>query len=238
MEGFYSAYTPAMTDDLLAAVRARFDGRAGEYDESAMHRGLAAAVAAFALAGPDADGDAPNVHHVLDVGTGTGLVLRALRERDPALRLTGIDLSNGMLEVARAALPDAVLVQGDATALPFGDGEFDLVTCVTSLHLFPDPGAAIVEWARVLRAGGRAVTATFGVVDLAQHGGRPGAAVPPAGHHGASASPYPTHHELFRTPELLAEAAAPAGLQVTRHEWWTHGDDRVLLAELRRSSLR
>ncbi len=232
MEGFYSAYTPAMTDDLLAAVRARFDGRAGEYDDSAMHRGLAAAVAEFALA------DARNVHDVLDVGTGTGLVLRALRERDPSLSLTGIDLSNGMLEVAREALPDAVLVQGDATALMFGDGEFDLVTCVTSLHLFPDARAAIAEWVRVLRSGGRAVTATFGDIDLSQHGGRPGAAVPPAGHHGAGGSPYPTHHELFRTPELLAETVAPAGLVVARHEWWTHGDDRVLLAELRPASTR
>lgn len=219
MEGFYSAYTPAMTDDLLSAVRARFDGRAGEYDDSAMHRGLAAAVAAFALA------DAKDTADVLDVGTGTGLVLRALHEQRPTLRLTGIDLSPGMLEVARAALPDAAFVEADATVLPFGDASFDLVTCATSLHLFPDARAAMSEWARVLRLGGRAVTATFGDVDLSQHGGC--AAVP----HGHGAAAYPTHHELFRTPELLA-AAAP-GLDVVRHEWWTHGDDRILLAELR-----
>lgn len=212
-----------MTDDLLSAVRARFDGRAGEYDDSAMHRGLAAAVAAFALAGTRDTADA------LDVGTGTGLVLRALHEQRPTLRLTGIDLSPGMLEVARTALPDAAFVEADATVLPFGDASFDLVTCATSLHLFPDARAAMAEWARVLRAGGRAVTATFGDVDLSQHGGRAGAAVP----HGHGAAAYPTHHELFRTPELLAEAAAPAGLDVARHEWWTHGDDRILLAELR-----
>ncbi len=219
MEGFYSAYTPAMTDDLLSAVRARFDGRAGEYDDSAMHRGLAAAVAAFALA------DAEDTADVLDVGTGTGLVLRALHEQRPTLRLTGIDLSPGMLEVARAALPDAAFVEADATVLPFGDASFDLVTCATSLHLFPDARGAMSEWARVLRSGGRAVTATFGDIDLSQHGGR--AAVP----HGHGTAAYPTHHELFRTPELLA-AAAP-GLDVVRHEWWTHGDDRILLAELR-----
>ncbi|MCI0157942.1 methyltransferase domain-containing protein [Leifsonia shinshuensis] len=218
-----------MTDDLLSAVRARFDGRAGEYDESAMHRGLAAAVAAFALAGA-------GVHDVLDVGTGTGLVLRALHDERPALRLTGIDLSHGMLEVARGALPGAVFVEADATVLPFADASFDLVTCATSLHLFPDARAAMSEWARVLRPGGRAVTATFGDVDPSQHGG-PGAAVAP-GHasHGAAAAAYPTHHELFRTPELLAEAAALAGLDVARHEWWTHGDDRILLAELRPSA--
>jgi ubiquinone/menaquinone biosynthesis C-methylase UbiE len=223
MEGFYSAYTPAMTDDLLSAVRARFDGRAGEYDDSAMHRGLAAAVAAFALA------DAKDTADVLDVGTGTGLVLRALHEQRPTLRLTGIDLSPGMLEVARAALPDAAFVEADATVLPFGDASFDLVTCATSLHLFPDARAAMAEWARVLSAGGRAVTATFGDVDLSQHGGSAGAAV----QHGHGAAAYPTHHELFRTPELLAEAAASAGLDVARHDWWTHGDDRILLAELR-----
>jgi SAM-dependent methyltransferase len=246
-----------MTDDLLAAVRARFDGRAAEYDRSEMHRELAAAVAEFA----DLDG----VRDVLDVATGTGLVLRALRARDGALRLTGIDLSGGMVEVARAELPDAELVEGDATVLPFGDGEFDLVTCATGLHLFPEADAAVAEWVRVLRPGGRAVTATFGEVDLSQHGGRPDASVaahaghrptggrttgdrgpgdPTTGHattgHPASSHqggveppPYPTHHERFRTPELLAEAVAAAGLRLTRYAWWTHGDDRVLLAELR-----
>lgn len=204
-----------MTDDLLAAVRARFDGRAAEYDRSEMHRELAAAVAAFA----DLDG----VGDVLDVATGTGLVLRALHERDVALRLTGIDLSGGMVAVARAELPAATLVEGDATVLPFADDAFDLVTCATGVHLFPDADAAIAEWARVLRPGGRVVTATFGEVDLSQHGGRPGAEPPP----------YPTHHERFRTPDLLADAVAPGGLELTRHAWWTHGDDRILLAELR-----
>ncbi|MGH1524344.1 class I SAM-dependent methyltransferase [Leifsonia sp. L25] len=218
-----------MTDDLLAAVRARFDGRAAEYDRSEMHRDLAAAVAAFA----DLDG----VRDVLDVATGTGLVLRALHSRDRALRLTGIDLSGGMVEVARAALLGATLVEGDATVLPFEDDAFDLVTCATGVHLFPDADAAIAEWVRVLRPGGRVVTATFGEVDLSQHGGRAGAAVAGgahgAGHQGAEPPPYPTHHERFRTPELLAEAVVPAGLALTRHAWWTHAHDRVLLAELR-----
>lgn len=217
-----------MTHDVLAAVRARFDGRAAEYDESAMHRALAAAVADFA--GLDGVAD------VLDVATGTGLVLRALHDRDRALRLTGIDLSGGMLEVARAELPDARLVEGDATVLPFADDSFDLVTCAAGLHLFPDADAAVAEWVRVLRAGGRAVTATFGDIDVSQHGGRPGRGHHGGGHHGGEPAPYPTHHERFRTPELLAAAVEPTGLRLSRHAWWTHGADRILLAELRPTS--
>jgi ubiquinone/menaquinone biosynthesis C-methylase UbiE len=201
-----------LADGLLAAVRARFDGRAAEYDESAMHRGLAGAAAAFARL--------DDVTDVLDVATGTGLVLRALHERDGGLRLSGIDLSGGMLQVARAHLPDADLVEADATVLPFADAAFDLITCTTAVHLFPDADAAIAEWVRVLRPGGRVVTATFGELDPAQHG-----------HHGSAAPASPTHHERFRTPELLAEAVAPAGLTVRRHAWWTHGHDTILLAE-------
>lgn len=221
-----------MTDDLLAAVRARFDGRAAEYDTGEMHRGLAAAVADFAAL----DG----VRDVLDVATGTGLVLRALHDRDRALRLTGIDLSGGMVAVARAELPDATLVVGDATVLPLADDAFDLVMCATGVHLFPDADAAIAEWARVLRPEGRVVTATFAELDHAQHGGRPAAAPTHAAgpthaatRDAAEPPPYPTHHERFRTPELLAEAVAPAGLTLTRHASWTHGHDRILLAELR-----
>src|SRR5690242_16808823 len=103
-------------------VRERFDERAATYDDSAMHRALAAAVAAFA----DLDG----VDAVLDVATGTGLVLRALRARGFAGSLAGVDLSPRMIDAARSHLPDAELVVGDATRLPHPDAAFDLVTCV------------------------------------------------------------------------------------------------------------
>ncbi|MGN6427797.1 MAG: class I SAM-dependent methyltransferase [Leifsonia sp.] len=206
-----------MSDEHLRAVRARFDDRAAEYDDSSMHRALAAEVAAFAEVRPGSD--------VLDVATGTGLVLRSLRDARAGARLTGVDLSPGMLAVARERLPEATFVEADATSLPLPDASVDVVICVTGLHLFPDPAAAIAEWARVLRPEGRAVTATFGRMDPAEHGGRHGAPQPPS---------YPTHHELFETPELLAAAVAPAGLFLARHAWWTSGADRILLAELTR----
>jgi ubiquinone/menaquinone biosynthesis C-methylase UbiE len=59
---------------------------------------------------------------VLDVACGTGFLTRELRGE-----VTGLDQSAAMLEEARARVPDAHLVSGDALALPFGDGEFDRV---------------------------------------------------------------------------------------------------------------
>lgn len=204
------------SDENRMAIRARFDERAPEYDDSAMHRGLATAVAAFA--------DVPAGADVLDVATGTGLVLRAIRGSGIEASLTGVDLSPGMLAVARAELPGATFLEGDALALPLPDASVDVVLCVTGMHLFPDPAVAIAEWARVLRPDGRAITATFGRMDPAAHGG----------HGPAQPHPYPTHHELFETPELLQAAVASAGFTVSRTDWWQAGGDRMLLAELRR----
>ena len=100
----------------------------------------------------------------LEVGVGTGLNL-PLYDFGPGgvSSLTGLDLSPGMLREAAGkraglGLEGAVeLVEGDAAALPFPDGSFDSVVCTFSLCVFPDPGAALSEMARVCRAGGRVV---------------------------------------------------------------------------------
>ena len=210
-------------EEARAEVRRRFDDRAPTYDESAMHRGLADAVAGFVLEA-GAPGD------VLDVATGTGLVLRALRERDQRSvpgrpgdrtatgRMIGVDLAPRMLEVARTHLPEAELIEADAASLPLPDDCVDLVTCVTGLQLFTDVPGAIREWARVLRPGGRVVTATFVAFDPSRHRAAPPAAM--------------LHHEPFRSPEALDETFAPVGLRVARHERWTDGADDLLIAEL------
>ncbi|MFF2454143.1 class I SAM-dependent methyltransferase [Isoptericola sp. NPDC058082] len=200
----------APADDVSVAVAAAYDARAATYDESAMHRDLAARVAAFC--------ELDDVRDVLDVATGTGLVLRALVALAPRpLRLTGVDLSPDMLAVAHRGSPGATLLRADAAALPLADGSADLVTCVTALHLVPDPRAVLREWARVLRPGGRAVTATF----TAFGGPGPG---PRA---------FPTHHDAFADPGLLATQAAAAGLRLRRHADWRHDDgDAFLLGEL------
>ena len=196
--------------DAVAAAYA--DALADELGRLPFETWLLGRVAAHAGGGP-----------VVEVGSGPGHVTAHLAEA--GADAIGVDLSPGMLAVARERLPEATFVEADATSLPLPDASVDVVICVTGLHLFPDPAAAIAEWARVLRPEGRAVTATFGRMDPAEHGGRHGAPQPPS---------YPTHHELFETPELLAAAVAPAGFSLARHAWWTSGGDRILLAELTR----
>lgn len=100
---------------------------------------------------------------VLDVATGPGTL--AVPAARLGVRVTAIDFSPGMI----AELQDRVRREGveglearvaDATALPFGAGEFDAVFSMFALNLVADRGAAFREILRVLRAGGRAVVGT------------------------------------------------------------------------------
>lgn len=96
---------------------------------------------------------------VLEVAVGTG---RNLRFYPPGVQLTGVDLSRGMLALARARA-DALgmpvdLVEGDAQALPFDDATFDTVICTLGLSSVPDHRCALREMHRVLRPGGHLVT--------------------------------------------------------------------------------
>lgn len=202
--------------DQQQAVAAHYDARAATYDASEMHRDLAAVVAEQA---PDL-GDGL----VVDVATGTGLVLRAIAARHPEATLVGVDLSPRMLAVARAALPRARLVQGDAAALPVAAGAADLVTCATALHLLAEPDIAFDEWTRVLRPGGRLVTATFSG-DAAQP-------APPA--RPDLPQGFARRHDAYRTPEQVGRAFRDRPLQLEGHsEHELHGD-RLLVCVLRR----
>lgn len=94
----------------------------------------------------------------LEIAVGTG---RNLGFYDDEVALTGIELSDAMLEVARARAAKlrrpADLRSGDAQDLPFPDESFDTVTCTISLCSIPDDRAAVREVRRVLRPGGRFV---------------------------------------------------------------------------------
>ena len=96
---------------------------------------------------------------VLDIGTGTGLQLRAIHDRQPAAKLFGLDLSAPAIEIARAALEDleADLRVGSIAEAPFKDDYFDLVTCNASMSYWEDPLGCLNEIFRILRPGGKAL---------------------------------------------------------------------------------
>lgn len=119
---------------------------------------------------------------VLDIGTGTGgfLSILAGRPQRPD-KVTGIDLSSGMLERVPRLQPGWNVQVADALALPFADASFDAASACYLLHTL-DPAArelALAELGRVLRPGGRIVTVTpvLPRSQIARVGARPFAAL-------------------------------------------------------------
>jgi SAM-dependent methyltransferase len=70
-------------------------------------------------------------------------------------KVTGLDFSPAMLDMARATVPEAYFVEGDAMALEFADGSFDAVTIGFGMPHVPDPPKVVAEARRVLRPGGQ-----------------------------------------------------------------------------------
>jgi SAM-dependent methyltransferase len=96
---------------------------------------------------------------LLDVGCGSGLAL-VLGQQRGAIP-SGIDISPGLLGVARDRLPRADLREGDMEDLPFADASFDAVIGINAFQFAGDPRRALSEAARVLRSGGRAAASLF-----------------------------------------------------------------------------
>ena len=99
------------------------------------------------------------VEQLLDVATGTADL--AIMAAPKATRITGIDISEGMLahgrvKVAKAGLDKKItLTQADSTALPFPDNTFDAVTVAFGVRNFEDLEKGLQEMVRVLKPGGR-----------------------------------------------------------------------------------
>ncbi len=94
---------------------------------------------------------------VLDVGTGTGILLPSIREAiGPRGMLIAIDFSFGMLEkaVLRGCPGGKTLVNASVEAIPFQSDRFDRVTCFSAFPHFPNKERALLEMVRVLRRGG------------------------------------------------------------------------------------
>jgi ubiquinone/menaquinone biosynthesis C-methylase UbiE len=97
---------------------------------------------------------------VLDVACGAAHVAEQVAPR--VRQVVGIDLTPALLALGAERLRDAgvrnvLLQEGDAAALPFVDGSFDLVLCRAALHHFARPEVQVAEMARVCRSDGRVV---------------------------------------------------------------------------------
>jgi ubiquinone/menaquinone biosynthesis C-methylase UbiE len=136
---------------------AAFSERASGYESGwrgRLHHEIADKAIDLALAG------SARPHRVLDVGCGTGYLLRGLAARIPEAReLAGIDAAPAMIETARTMAGDRRIRFATATAehLPYPDETFDLVISTTSFDHWSDQRAGLAECFRVLVPGGRLV---------------------------------------------------------------------------------
>lgn len=136
---------------------AAFDARATTYDGGwlgRLHHDIAEQTAELAVS------TCPDARRVLDVGCGTGYLLRGLASRYPdAAELAGVDPAPAMVEVARASFDDDRLAfsLGTAEHLPYADDAFDLVVTTTSFDHWSDQLTGLRDCARVLHPGGRLV---------------------------------------------------------------------------------
>jgi ubiquinone/menaquinone biosynthesis C-methylase UbiE len=136
---------------------AAYDDRAGQYDRGwrgRLHHAIGDRTAALATS------TAASPQRVLDVGCGTGYLLRTLAGRYPeAEQFAGIDAAPNMIETARRLTVDQRLTfsTGVAERLPYPDASIDLVVSSTSFDHWTDQYAGLGECARVLRPGGHLV---------------------------------------------------------------------------------
>ncbi len=154
----------------MADDSARVDDPGWVREQYASEANLAARKSVYATAeGPDTRELAFDAvaearpRRVLEVGGGEGEFADRIA-RELGAELIGVDQSERMVELQRARGIDARL--GDVCALPFAEGEFDVVVAAWMLYHVPDLDAALAETARVLRPGGRLVAVTNGVGHL------------------------------------------------------------------------
>lgn len=101
---------------------------------------------------------------ILDVGCGTGRLLRAAQQRFRSARFDGVDASPEMVRQAISILPDGSPIriqQATAEDLPFPDHVFDLAFSTMTFHHWADQAKGAGEVGRVLAPGGRWILADF-----------------------------------------------------------------------------
>jgi len=96
---------------------------------------------------------------LLDVGTGTGLMLHAVHAINPSVELHGLDISSEAIRLAKTQLVGIPvnLHGGSIEKTQFSEGQFDIVTCNASMSYWENPVVCFNEIYRILRPGGSAV---------------------------------------------------------------------------------
>jgi ubiquinone/menaquinone biosynthesis C-methylase UbiE len=203
---------PDATDEMVDHLIDFFDRIAPVYDSWAggQHGRVAARLADLATPA--------NGEHVLDVGTGTGLVAHLVAPRVNPGSVIGIDLSDHMLALARSKQSKNVQFLGMAAEhLVFRPDTFDLVTMGEALAYLADPTSALAEANRVLRTGGRLALScqrrslSTRAQDLFFQG-----LAPLARRHYLSLPRYSSERSRFGEPEVLPQILSSAGFEVTK----------------------
>ena len=132
----------------------RFGRWAPTYERSTMQRWLFGPVHARMLDLLTASGPSMSPGRVVDVGCGTGRLLRTVAERWPQAELIGVDAAAGMVAQARRLNPKARFENAVAESLPLPDASADLVLSSISFHHWADQAKGVVEVGRILRPGG------------------------------------------------------------------------------------
>ncbi len=150
---------PGKVRALFARISRRYD-LINDLMSLGMHRRWKRRLAELAAPRPEERG--------LDLCCGTGDVARALARSPSAAGKTfvvGLDFTGEMLDIARRITPESLPVRyerGDALALPFADGEFQILTVAYGLRNLADLDRGLREAHRVLGPGGRLVSLEFG----------------------------------------------------------------------------
>jgi SAM-dependent methyltransferase len=171
---------------------------------------------------------------VLDVGSGVGGLTAALRAAAPDAVVIGVDASEGMLRLARAAARAPVGAM-DAQALGVRGASIDVAVCAFVLFHLPEPARGVGELARVLRPGGAVGSVTWG-----EHRDAPLVEIwtEELDAHGAGPDSLPAavqHHAMVDAPAKVSALLEAVGFVEVRawSAWFEHRWDREQLFALR-----
>ena len=132
----------------------RFNRWATTYDQSVMQRLYFGPVHFRTLDLLAQEGPENPPRCIIDIGCGTGRLLRAVSARWPEAQLFGVDPAEQMISEANRLNPNATFRLAAAESLPFSDGIADIVLSSLSFHHWADQAKGLQEVARVLRPGG------------------------------------------------------------------------------------